>query len=150
MPEVPAKGVRSSIDHNDWDRPENIWSADRSCGTYYGGFTSWWVGFHRDVWRLFGCNADVAFFKRLLGPQTTTATFSHRNWIWHRPDEDWLLYVSRRGPVLEVHRDLDADGAWRAFERFRDRVYRAMSSLEGREDAPEGNIGPCRMKGTPP
>lgn len=111
------------MDHDAVDRPENIWSRAGDPRTQQS--YDWWIRVyyaesHR---RKVGPRTHYRFFQDILGRQTTTVTFTHRNWVWARPDEGWVLYVDRRGPAFHVaRRGMHADEAWAAFERFRERV----------------------------
>jgi len=118
----------SSIRNEDWDRPENIWSPDGNAGAYLGGFTSWWVNFHRKVWEQEGVKTSVEIFKGLLGPQTATVDLQYRNWVWVRPENGWCLYVDKRGPAFHVRKDATPDEAWVSFERFKNRIELSLSS----------------------
>ena len=132
----------SSIRNADWDRPENIWSADRNSGTYIGGFLAWWSNFHRDVWEQVGAVSGVALWKEILGPQTATVVLRNRNWVWVRPEEGWALYVSKRGPAFHVRHDATPDEAWKSFEHFKNRAIRGLSSYGKPKNGVKRNYGP--------
>ena len=65
---------------------------------------------------------SIRFFKAVLGRQDTTITFRYRNWVWHRPNEGWTLYVDRRGMALQVPLMATPEQAWEAFQKFRSHI----------------------------
>ena len=111
-----------ALDHDKVDRPENVWAGDDG-GLYLKGYWDWWKSYYQRAHALnVGPRLHAKFFKTVLGRQTTTVLFRHRNWVWACPEEGWILYVDRRGPAFHVHQGVDANHAWVAFGKFRDRV----------------------------
>lgn len=136
----------SSIRNEDWDRPENIWSGNGNFGAYLAGFLAWWTDFHRLAWEQTGGASSVEVFKEILGPQTATVVLRHRNWVWVRPEEGWALYVSKRGPAFHVRTSATPDEAWKAFEHFKNRVIRGLSSYGKPKNGVKRNYGPNSEK----
>jgi len=64
----------------------------------------------------------IRFYKTALGRQDICVVFRHRNWVWHRPDEGWTIYVDRRGPSLHVAQGATPEEAYDAFKRFSQHV----------------------------
>jgi hypothetical protein len=112
------------VDHESVVKPEVIWARDPHGGAYLDPFTEWWLrSYYREAdRRRVPGHLHMRFFQHLLGPQTTTVTFVHRNRVWHEPEEGWTLYVDRRGPAFHVRLGMTSQDAWDAFKRFRDRV----------------------------
>lgn len=112
---------RTQVDHELLDRPENCWQT----GDYIERCYHWWThtyypeAYKRGVVDTYPHNR---LWQRILGPQDTTVVFRHRNWVWHRPEEGWTLYVDRRGPAFHVRFGMSAEEAWEAFTRFREQV----------------------------
>lgn len=115
----------SSIPHDNVDRIENILQSHRN----WEEFHAWMLNLYRRMqeWdtkdrRDPVVTRTIRFFKHVLGRQDICVVFRHRNWVWHRPNEGWTLYVDRRGPVLHVRLGMTQDEAWEAFEKFRGHV----------------------------
>lgn len=110
------------VDHERVDRPENIWArAGVEGDDYFDRYRAWWMRVYQAEVskRRVLPHVQMRLFQRFFGPQTTTVTFTHRNRVWHQPDEGWTLYVDRRGPAFHVRRGMTAGEAWDAFEKFR-------------------------------
>lgn len=125
------------IDHEAVERPENIWARDPRWSTYHRWFIEWWTGTYYVRTHALGVNPrkHMRHMQRVLGRQTTTVTFFHRNWVWDRPDEGWTLYVDRRGPALCVRQGMTGEEAWEAFRKFKARVERWTHEVQV-SDAP--------------
>ena len=108
------------MNHDAVTCPLTIWTGDPKSDLYL----KWWIVKYSGE----ACRRRVTphlharFFQRILGRQTTTITFVHRNRVWHNPDEGWTLYVDRRGPDFHVRTGMSAQEAWDAFVKFQDRV----------------------------
>src|SRR5689334_8167746 len=85
--------------------------------------------------RGFGPRNTMRFFQSILGQQTTTKVFLHRNWIWDHSADGWVLFVDRRGAALHIlttapGRQPSAKAAWEAFLSFRAAVESGISATE--------------------
>jgi len=115
------------VDHDNVKRPENLWAL----GTlpYLADYYKWWREYYQKAHALgVGPRLHARFFQKILGPQTTTVVFVHRNWVWDQPDEKWTLYVDRRGPAFHVNKYLSAAECWEAFLRFRVKVDKYLAN----------------------
>jgi hypothetical protein len=63
----------------------------------------------------------IDFLCSVLGKETVVAgqpLFDVMSWVWHHPEESWLLIVSTRGVEFRVPKGLtpeDAFGIWKQF-----------------------------------
>ena len=80
------------VDGGDLPREDDLAFRDWMRTVFYGGA------------RKHGYKAgqSAKYVKAVLGPQDTTIIFRHRNWVWCRPEEGWMLYVDKRGPALHT------------------------------------------------
>jgi hypothetical protein len=116
------------IDHNNVDQITNVLQTDRARWQEY---LDWMLAnfsrvFEWDVVQTGRRDAtrtrSIRFYRAALGRQDTCIVFRHRNWVWHRPDAGWTLYVDRRGPALHVRRGMSPSEAWDAFVDFRNQI----------------------------
>lgn len=114
--------MKIKIDHDSMIRPECEWSQERVLE-----WSKWWHSYYQRAHaRGLGTNSAKAF-KEILGRQTLTVTFRHRNWVWNNEDESWCLYVSKCGstfhtPLVIGRHTLTPDETWEAWQRFTARV----------------------------
>lgn len=112
------------MNHEAVTPPDNIWARDPGGDSYSNRFREWWLRTYygeTDRRRVPG-HLHMRFFQHILGKQTTTVTFVHRNRVWDDPEAGWTLYVDRRGPAFHVRTGMTSAEAWNAFEKFRVQV----------------------------
>lgn len=64
----------------------------------------------------------IRYLKYALGRQDTCVTFLFRNWVWHRPEQNWTVYADKRGMALHVPERLTKEEAYQAYLSFKSAV----------------------------
>lgn len=117
--------------HEQVDRPENIWANSENFHEHWTRFHEWWQSYYRRAHEFEPGKRSVDLFKLILGSQTTTVTFRHRNWVWVNIEEGWTLYVSKRGPAFHVNCTMTPQEAADAFAKFTARVDAFFTDTHG-------------------
>ena len=110
------------LDHDQITRPENIWAQGSKLEDPYRDFARWWLKLSVRLWEDGRRKPNTVFFKKVFGRQDQVIMFRHRNWVWHRPEAGWTLYVDKRGPAFHVALGSTETEAWAAWEDFKVQV----------------------------